>query len=190
MTSKKNSQSHGETAAIGDNSKVAKGGVDAASGRGQRLGHDLDLTADSLGYCLKRAQVRAYEVLATFVDQDSISPARMTALSLIAMHSGVSQSALGKELGINRASVVKVIDALESKSLVERRAIEGDRRSYSLALTASGLSELRTLQEKVRQYEQAIATNLSADERRQLMGLLEKVATNSVNKRGDEAEFD
>ncbi|WP_412764602.1 MarR family winged helix-turn-helix transcriptional regulator [Pseudomonas sp. NGC7] len=175
---------------IGGNSEMANGREDAATSCGQRGGHDLDLTADSLGYCLKRAQVRAYEVLASYVDQESISPARMTALSMIAVHSGVSQSALGKALGINRASVVKVIDALESKNLVERRATEGDRRSYSLALTASGLSELRSLQEKVRQYEQAIATNLSADERRQLMDLLEKVATNRVEKGDDEAELD
>lgn len=138
--------------------------------------HELDLMADALGYSLKRAQVRAYEVLGSFLDEDSISPARMTALSLIGMRPGISQSALAKELGINRASVVKVIDTLESKNFVERRATEGDRRSYSLALTDHGLSELRTLQEQIRRYERAIAVNLTADERRQLMGLLEKVA--------------
>jgi DNA-binding MarR family transcriptional regulator len=154
-------------------------GAEAHRRVGARKGskhHELDLLADSLGYCLKRAQVRAYEVLATFVDADSISPARMTALSLIAMRSGISQSALAKELGINRASVVKVIDSLEAKQLVERRATEGDRRSYSLALTDSGLDELRGLQEQVRRYEQAIAAGLSADERHQLMRLLERVA--------------
>lgn len=137
---------------------------------------DLDLLKDSLGYALKRAQVRAYDLLFATIGPEAISPARMTALSIIGTQAGASQSALAEQLGINRASVVKVIDTLESLRLVERRPVEGDRRSYSLVLTPLGRSELKALHKKVRSYEEAIARALTAQERLQLIDLLEKVA--------------
>ena len=96
---------------------------------------ELDLRQDSLGYAIKRAQVRTYEVLFATLGPDAISPARMTALSIIGAQPGINQSALAEQLRVTRPSMVKVIDSLEGLGLVERRAIPGDRRSYSLALT-------------------------------------------------------
>lgn len=136
----------------------------------------LDLRENSLGYTIKRAQVRAYEMLFAILGPDAISPARMTALSIIGAQPGTTQSALAEQLQITRASIVKVIDTLESLHLVERQATPGDRRSHSLVLTKSGHDELRTLHEKTRRYEAAIAANLTPTERHQLMALLDKVA--------------
>ena len=113
---------------------------------------ELDLRQDSLGYAIKRAQVRTYEVLFATLGPDAISPARMTALSIIGAQPGINQSALAEQLRVTRPSMVKVIDSLEGLGLVERRAIPGDRRSYSLALTEQGRRELRDMHEKTRQY--------------------------------------
>lgn len=50
----------------------------------------------------------------------------------------ISQQALGEQLGIDRTTVVELIDELESKGVVERRRNPTDRRSYALHLTAKG----------------------------------------------------
>src|SRR5690348_3777382 len=52
----------------------------------------------------------------------------------------VSQQELGAQLGIDRTTVVELIDDLERKKVVERRRNPEDRRSYSLVLTAHGRS--------------------------------------------------
>lgn len=135
-----------------------------------------DLLDDSLGYALKRAQVRAYDLMFQCLGPEALSPGRMTALSLIGGQPGISQSALAEQLKVNRASVVKVIDTLEALGFVERRATAGDRRSHALVLTAAGEDELQTLHGQIRRYEQALAENLSAEERQQLLALLERVA--------------
>ena len=141
---------------------------------------ELDLRQDSLGYAIKRGQVRTYEVLFATLGPDAISPARMTALSIIGAQPGINQSALAEQLRVTRPSMVKVIDSLEGLGLVERRAIPGDRRSYSLALTEQGRRELRDMHEKTRQYEARIAERLTAQERALLISLLEKVAVSAV----------
>ena len=50
----------------------------------------------------------------------------------------VSQQALGEQLGIDRTTMVELIDELERKGVVVRRRNAADRRSYALSLTPRG----------------------------------------------------
>lgn len=137
---------------------------------------EIDDISNSLGYAIKRAKVRTYEMLFQILGPDVISPARLTALNIVCRHPGINQSELAEELRITRASVVKVVDTLESLGFVERQAIPDDRRSYALVATEQGKHELRGLSQRLKAYEQAISANLTAEERVQLMALLAKVA--------------
>ena len=49
-----------------------------------------------------------------------------------------TQSDLGKRLVVTRASVTSVLDKLESKGLVARLGVEGNRRIYHIDLTPEG----------------------------------------------------
>ena len=50
----------------------------------------------------------------------------------------ISQHDLGGQLGIDRTTMVELIDDLEQKGAVERRKNPTDRRSYALSLTPKG----------------------------------------------------
>ena len=50
----------------------------------------------------------------------------------------VSQQSLGEQLGIDRTTVVELIDQLEEQGVVVRRRNPVDRRSYALNLTPKG----------------------------------------------------
>ena len=56
----------------------------------------------------------------------------------------ISQQALGEQLGIDRTTVVELIDDLEQQGVVVRRRNPSDRRSYALSLTPKG----RTVQKR------------------------------------------
>lgn len=149
---------------------------DLATPQDSLPGAALDLLEDSLGYAIKCAQIRTYETLFQMLGPNAISPARLTALSIISTRSGINQSELAEALRITRASVVKVIDTLESLGFVQRQPMAGDRRSYALVVTELGKNELLGMRQRLTAYEQAIAAQLTAAERRQLMALLAKVA--------------
>ncbi len=139
---------------------------------------DLDrfnFQQDSLGYALRRAQVHAYDLFFEMIGPLELSPARMTALSIIAMESDINQASLARRLNVAGPSVMKLIDALEAAGLIRRMEVVGDRRRYSLVLTPAGWSMLETLRERVAAYEQRLAGTLSAGERKQLLGLLERL---------------
>ena len=50
-----------------------------------------------------------------------------------------TQSELGKRLVVTRASITSVLDKLESKNLVKRNPVVGNRRIYHISLTSKGL---------------------------------------------------
>jgi DNA-binding MarR family transcriptional regulator len=154
----------------------------AASARRSRAaaGEDplarFDFQADSLGYALRRAQVRAYDMFFEMLGEMDLSPARLTALSIIATQADINQAGLARQLGVAGPSVLKLVDALEDAGLVCRLDVANDRRRYSLALTATGRAKMEALRTRLEAYEARLASGLSAAERSQLMALLERVA--------------
>jgi DNA-binding MarR family transcriptional regulator len=87
----------------------------------------------------------------------------------------VSQQELGEQLGIDRTTVVELIDDLEARGVVERRRNPADRRSYALHLTAKG----RPVQKRAsRAFDAAVDEffgPLSSAERKALADMLTRV---------------
>lgn len=84
----------------------------------------------------------------------------------------ISQQALGEQLGIDRTTVVELIDELEQQGVVVRRRNPADRRSYALTLTPKG----RMVQKRAARVFDAAADEffdaLEPAERQVLLGML------------------
>lgn len=136
----------------------------------------FDFRTGSLGYTLRLANVRMYNVFFEMLGDLGLTPARVTALSLIATDSDMNQAKLARSLDIAGPSAMKIVDALEDAGLVCRLDVQGDRRRYVLALTATGRSKIEQLRQRLVEYEERIAANLTPAEREQLIALLERAA--------------
>ena len=132
--------------------------------------------ASLLGYNLRRAQVAVFQNFTEVVGASELTPGQFGVLVVIDANPGLSQTQLGNALGIDRSTVVAVIDRLESRGLVVRQSAPGDRRSHALHLSDSGRATLRRLTERVRAHEREIARHLSAEELAHLIELLGRVA--------------
>jgi DNA-binding MarR family transcriptional regulator len=73
--------------------------------------------------------------------------------------------------------LVAILDALEERRLVERRANDDDRRQYALHLTEKGQAILGEIGRIGREHTESLCASLTAAEREQLAALLQKVAT-------------
>lgn len=129
-----------------------------------------------LGYFLRRADVLAFQSFSAHMLEDRISPGQLGVLLMCEANPGINQTRLGKALGIDRSTLVAMIDLLESRSLVARTPSAIDRRSHALKLTRQGEAFLRAMQPRLARHEAEIVRNLSAAERRQLMDLLARIA--------------
>lgn len=135
----------------------------------------LGLGQDSLGYRLRRAQVHAYALFFEMLGDLQLSPARLTALSVIAGETDISQAAMARRLDVAGPSAMKLIDGLEAAGLIRRLEVADDRRRNSLTLTDAGRAALQTLRRRHAAYEARLAAPLTAAEREQLMTLLQRL---------------
>jgi DNA-binding MarR family transcriptional regulator len=132
--------------------------------------------ASLLGYALRRAQVRVFQDFAATMADIGLTPGQLGALFLIEANRGLSQSRLGQALGIDRSSVVPLIDRLQAMGVVRRSARASDRRAHALELSEQGAALVRRLMPALEAHEQRIASGLSAAERRALIAVLNRVA--------------
>jgi DNA-binding MarR family transcriptional regulator len=136
----------------------------------------LGLLPDLLGYHLRRAQLAVFQDFAATVDGAEITPGQFGVLAIIDANPGLTQTRLGQILGIDRSTVVGVIDKLEARSLVERASRPNDRRAHALKLSPQGAKHFRDLSRKVRLHENRVTEDLSARERALLIALLQRIA--------------
>ena len=130
---------------------------------------------DLIGYHLRRAQLAVFQDFGAAIDGADITPGQFGVLALIDANPGLSQTRLGEILGIDRSTVVGVIDKLETRGLVERAPHPKDRRAHALQLSPAGTKRFNELARRVRSHENRIARRLSAPERVLLIGLLQRI---------------
>jgi DNA-binding MarR family transcriptional regulator len=138
---------------------------------------DLGRLVDHLGYFVRRAQLWIFQdFIRTLADVD-IRPAQYSVLLLIEANPGLSQATLAHTLGIERARLVRLLDGLEKRNLVQRRRSKSDRRSHTLSLTAPGRAALARIKSMADEHEQRLAQKVGIRSRRTLLRLLSVFAS-------------
>lgn len=128
--------------------------------------------ADHLGPLLGRAheahRVLTREALAPL----GLSPKGFGALVVLASEGPLPQVRLAMRQGIDRTTMVAVVDELERLGAVRRRRDERDRRAYALELTPEGAAMLDRAHPAVKRAEDRFLAPLPADDRRTLKAAL------------------
>jgi DNA-binding MarR family transcriptional regulator len=135
----------------------------------------LGVLGERLGLKLHYADVRTMAGLRVRLAPLGVTPARATALVYIALNAGCDQMSLGRSLGINRASTVKVVNELEALGVIERRPGR-DRRANALYLTPAGVVLRQRVEKETLEHDRAAFSGLSSDEKALLSHLLSKIS--------------
>jgi len=97
------------------------------------------------------------------------------------------QKELAASLVLDGSSVVRLLDALESARLIERRGESGDRRAKTIAVTERGLSIIDHVEAASRDVRNAVLVGLSADDIEAASRVLDLVCANLANEQDREA---
>jgi MarR family transcriptional regulator for hemolysin len=103
-----------------------------------------------------------------------LTPALFALLNVIGAREGAIQQELGSALGIDRSTMVSLIDQLESAGLARRRPSDTDRRAREIAITPKGRRLLQRARGLISQTEDEVLAGLTADERRELLALVRR----------------
>ena len=133
--------------------------------------------ASRLGYLLKHAYLRLTEASAPALAPFGIDGRELAVLAVLAAEYPLSQLEAAGRLGVDRTTMVALVDALEAKGLVERHRSPQDRRKNTVQLTPTGQDCLRQAEHAREEMERQFLAPLSPSDANQLVRALQTLVT-------------
>jgi DNA-binding MarR family transcriptional regulator len=131
--------------------------------------------ASYIGYWLRRAQVWAATGFLDTMKELDLRPTQFAVLILINENPGIRPTEVCAALGLQKANFVPLVNELQRRGLVSRKAGVPDRRSSALYLTPQGEALLQHANQLHARWEAHIAARLGARGQEQLRQLLRKL---------------
>jgi len=148
------------------------------------VGDDRDLGRGlrrRLTYLLKYALLALEELHEEHLAPLGVNVRELAVLLLLADREPESQQQVAQRLGVDRTTMVGLLDELEAKALVARRPDAEDRRRNVVELTDLGRVTLSQGIQASDQAEKQLLADLSQADARRLRELLTRVATGGVD---------
>jgi MarR family transcriptional regulator, lower aerobic nicotinate degradation pathway regulator len=135
--------------------------------------------SEGCGLLLMRLARAANRSLACSLEALGLRSQQFGILHRLARHGPASQSELAAGLRVHASNLVRLLDELERIGLVRRERDPLDRRRQVVAITPAGNRLLARAAEAAEQTERELLAPLDPTERRQLEGLLGRLAAHS-----------
>lgn len=147
---------------------------DASAARA-KAGLAEDLTVHRMpGHLVRRLQQVAVRLFASETGA-GLTPVQFAAMAALQQRPGVDQATLSALIGYDRATIGGVIDRLEARGWVERRAAPEDRRQKLVVLTPAGRRTHDRAMREVEAVQERLIAPLSTAERREFERLCRKM---------------
>ncbi len=130
-----------------------------------------------LGYNARRAALVIIELFLKRMSVYDLRPVDFSVLSLITHNPGISSRQLCSELNILPPNLVGMINTLEKRELILRKPHPSDGRVVGLHLSDVGSKLMKNAEQTAKELEEEAASKLTANERKTLMRLLQKIYT-------------
>jgi DNA-binding MarR family transcriptional regulator len=129
-----------------------------------------------IAFLLAQLGAHTSERFAARLAELDLTPAHVGVLRVVGQSPGLSQQALAERLGALPSRIVRLVDELEQRGLVERRRSQTDRRNHELYVAESAGEKLGRVLATVGEHDTDITGGLTAAEKQTLAELLGKVA--------------
>jgi MarR family transcriptional regulator, organic hydroperoxide resistance regulator len=142
-----------------------------------RNGSSIDRAGvdDFIGFRLRQAYVAARRHFDETMAHLDLTQKQCGVLWLIGANSGVSQITLANDLGMDRASMMAIVDRLQDRGLIVRKRSATDGRRQELYVTAKGRKVLGQAKTAYAAHEKWIAGRFSTRELNSLMDSLNRI---------------
>ena len=138
-------------------------------------GIDFDILPQLVGHHIGRAYRALFDHFCQTTAEYDITPRQFVALVLIDSNPGSSQTIISRAAGIERSTMVSLVDILEERKLVVRSRSTKDRRSYALTITEQGRDLVAKVKPLVTAHDTHVTQHLSDEDKDLMVKSLDKV---------------
>ena len=93
-------------------------------------------------------------------------------------HDGVSQKEIAAGCLIEAGSLTSILNRMEEKNLIERKMLNGNRRTFHIFMTESGKKNQRLVEEAFKKIEKTALNGISEEEQKLFMEIFCRIYRN------------
>lgn len=93
-------------------------------------------------------------------------------------HDGASQKEIAAGCLIEAGSLTSILNRMEEKGLIERKMLNGNRRTFHIFMTESGKKNQKLVEETFEKIEETVLNNVSEEEQKVFMEIFLRIYRN------------
>ncbi len=128
-----------------------------------------------IGYRLRRAQSAVHRDYNVMFEELKLTQKQTGVLWLVTANPGIAQGEIGAALGMDRATMMVLVDRLEDRGLLKRMRSSKDARQRELFATPAGERMMKRVLDLTERHERRLKTLFTPAELKQFEELLQRL---------------
>ena len=133
---------------------------------------------DTLHYLIMANQMLVQKDLLEQLKDTGLTIGQPKILDYLKEHDGSNQKEIAKACFLEAGSLTTILNKMEEKGLIERRILNGNRRSFHIFLTAVGKEKQQLVDTAFSEIEKKALADISEKEFEQFMSVYHRIYSN------------
>ena len=133
---------------------------------------------ESLHYLIMADHMLVQKALLEQLKGTGLTIGQPKILDYLNEHDGSNQTEIAKACFLEAGSLTTILNKMEEKNLIERRTLNGNRRSFHIFLTEEGKRKQKLVNEAFERIEKYALSNISEEEFENCMTMFKKIYSN------------
>ena len=139
--------------------------------------------SDTLHYLIMANQMLVQKALMEELKDTGLTIGQPKILDYLKEHDGSSQKEIARGCFLEAGSLTIILNKMEEKGLIERRILNGNRRSFHIFMTDEGKRKQQLVEKAFEKVEKKALTSISEEEFQNFMAAYEKIYSNLQGRR-------
>lgn len=137
---------------------------------------------DTLHYLIMANQMLVQKALLERLRDTGLTIGQPKILDYLKDHDGSSQKDIAKACFLEAGSLTTILNKMEEKGLIERRILNGNRRSFHIFMTDEGRQKMQLVDSSFLEIEKKALSDVSDEELETFMSVYKKIYKNLTDR--------
>ena len=133
---------------------------------------------ETLHYLIMANQMLVQKALMEELKATGLTIGQPKILDYLKDHDGSNQKEIAKACFLEAGSLTTILNKMEEKGLIQRRTLNGNRRSFHIFMTEEGKQKQQLVDKAFEKVEKKALEHISEEEFRNFMAVYKKIYSN------------
>lgn len=137
---------------------------------------------ESLHYLIMANQMLVQKSLMDQIKDTGLTIGQPKILDYLKEHDGSTQKEIARACFLEAGSLTTILNKMEEKGLIERRMLNGNRRSFHIFMTEEGKRKQQMVDKAFKEIEQKALSGISEEEYERFLTIYKRIYSNLQEK--------